>query len=73
MKAIVGVIRWLISTLFLLRRRMGVRHRTCFFSRQAISARSLSCPVTFQRETARFSTSAGNSLWLTLMPMPATI
>ena len=35
MKAIVGVVRWLISVLFLLRRRMGVRHRTCFFSRQA--------------------------------------
>jgi len=35
MKAIVGVVRWLISALFLLRRRMGVRHRTCFFSRQA--------------------------------------
>lgn len=35
MKAIVGVVRWLISVLFLLRRRMGVRHRTCFFSHQA--------------------------------------
>lgn len=35
MKAIVGVARWLISVLFLLRRRMGVRHRVCFFSRQA--------------------------------------
>lgn len=44
MKAIVGVVRWLISVLFLLRRRLGVRHRTCFLAaRPAGFRRILPC------------------------------